>query len=286
MNFLRDINDSYRQAFGLASRSVAKAKKQGLCVCPVPMNSIVDEKMISYRLDLGVLDVPVNLIVGVAEETEKTSLYTGEFLPVSPVKSKYADKWREISEQFIRENGFRNEIRCYEYLGRFYVSDGLMRVSVAKYHKANIICSQVIRVMPIRTESKAISQYYDFLFQFRLTRLYQLQFTQPGYFELFQKAMGFNPTHKWSDSDRKKYLDILPGVEYAFHKSFDDTLKISVADALVVLLQKYTFDQIAHMESWMLARIFQAFWKELYELNCTKTAVGVRLQALPELQTA
>lgn len=61
MNFLREFNDSYRQVFGLASRNLARAKKQGLCICPPPMNSVVDEKMISYRLDLGVLDIPVLL---------------------------------------------------------------------------------------------------------------------------------------------------------------------------------------------------------------------------------
>lgn len=275
MNFLREFNDSYRQVFGLASRNLAKAKKQGLCICPPLMNSIVDEKMISYRLDLGVLDIPVNLIVGVAEETEKTSLYTGDFLPVSPVKSKYADQWREISEQFVCEKGFHKEIRCYEYLGRFYVSDGLKRVSVAKYHNADIIRSYVIRVMPIRTESKVITQYYDFLFQYRLTRLYQLKFTQPGFFELLQKAMGFNPTHRWSDSDRTKLLEVLPNVEYAFHKSFNDSLKITVADAFVVMLEKYSFDQIANLESWMLARIMQSLWRELYalsspDLTCSK----------------
>lgn len=267
MNFLREFNDSYRQVFGLASRNLARAKKQGLCICPPPMNSVVDEKMISYRLDLGVLDIPVNLIVGVAEENEKTSLYTGDFLPVSPVKSKYADQWREIREQFVCEKGFHKEIRCYEYLGRFYVSDGLKRVSVAKYHQAEVIKSQVIRLMPVRTESMKIARYYDFLFQFRLTRLYQLQFTQSGYFEQLQAALGNAPTCRWTDSDRTKFLSVWHNIECAFHKSFGDSLKITVADAFVVMLEKYSFDQIANMESWMLARIMQSLWRELYALS-------------------
>lgn len=250
----------------MATRSVTKAKKLGLPVCPVALNSVMEDRMISYRLDLGVMDIPTNLIDGVAEPTEKVSLYSKEFLPVSDPKSKFADQWREIYRQYCSEEELSGHIRCYECLGKFYVSDGLKRVSVAKYQKVDVIRSQVIRLMPIRTESEAIQQYYDFLFHFRLTRLYQLQFTQQGFFEKFQASLGNEPTYKWTDADRSGFLAIWPKIEYAFHKSFEDDLRITAADAMVVLLEKYPFEQIAQMESWVLARIFQALWKELYTL--------------------
>ena len=287
MKFAREVHEVYQQAYAMATRSLTKAKKQGLPVCPVALNTLMEERMISYHLDLGVMDIPTNLIVGVTEGTEKSSLYSKDFFPVSVPKSKFADQWRDLYRQCFSEEGLPGHIRCYEYLGKFYVADGLKRVSVAKYHKAHMIKSQVIRIMPIRTESKSIQQYYEFLFHFRLTRLYQIQFTQQGYFEKFQAALGYEPTYKWTDADRSQFLAVWPKIEYAFYKSYDEYLYITAADALVVLLEKYPYEQITQMESWTLARIFQTFWKEFYALSFPDFKLGRKQHKSAEaLQTA
>ena len=117
--------------------------------------------------------------------------------------------------------------------------------------------------------------------------MYQLQFTQEGYFERFQKEFGFDPAHKWTDSDRSRFLAVWPKIEEAFHKSYEESLRITAADALVVLLQKYSIDQIDQMPSWVLARIFQAFWRELYTLSFPNiSAKESKLQLGRVLQTA
>ena len=72
---------------------------------------------------------------------------------------------------------------------------------------------------------------------------------------------------KWSDSDRTSFLTHWPKIERAFQSSFDNGLNITPADALVVLLEKYSFAQIIRMDSWVLARIFQTCWKDLYQLS-------------------
>lgn len=287
MKFTREAHEVYQQAYAMAVRNQARARKQELPVCPAALNTLTDDGRISYHLDLGVMDIPTDLIVGVAEATEKSVLYSREFLPVSVPKSDFANQWRELSRQYFSGEGLPGYIRCFEYLGKFYVADGLKRVSVAKFHKAHVIKAQVIRKMPIRTEEKSVQQYYEFLFHFRLTRLYQLQFTQRGYFEKFQAALGNEPTYKWTDTDRAQFLEIWPTIEYAFHKSYDEHLYITAADAMVVLLEKYTFDQIAHMDSWMLARIFQTFWKELYTLSFPDFKLGGKqCRSAETLQTA
>ena len=58
-----------------------------------------------------------------------------------------------------------------------------------------------------------------------------------------------------------------PKIERAFQKSFDNCLNITSADALVVLLDKYSFTQLIGLDSWVLARIFQASWKDLCRLS-------------------
>ncbi|MBR2890617.1 MAG: hypothetical protein IKC09_10130 [Oscillospiraceae bacterium] len=147
--------------------------------------------------------------------------------------------------------------------------------------------SQVIRIMPIRTDTKSVQLYYDFLFQFQMTRMYQLQFTQEGFFEKLQNALGNGPSYKWTDSDRARFLAVWPMIEEAFHKSYEDCLHITAADALVVLLAKYTIDQIGQMQFWALARIFQAFRKELYTLSFAESSVkAAQVQPKKVLQTA
>lgn len=287
MKFARDVHEHYQKAYALATRSQKKHKKMGLTACPVSMDNVLDNKLVSYRLDLGVIEIPTSLIVGVAEATEKATLYTKDFLPVSIPKSQFAEQWGDIYNRHVNHESMGREIRCYEFLGRFYVSDGLKRVSVAKYHGTATVKSQVIRLMPIRTEEKKVEQYYEFLFQYRLTRLYQLQFTQSGYFEKLQAALKKEPTSRWTDGDRNSFLLHWTDIERAFHKSYDDNLNITAADALVVLLEKYPYEQIIQMEQWMLERVFQAFWKEFCTLSYPGfTLGGKKLQSEDTLQTA
>ena len=287
MKFDREVHEAYQQANALAMRCQTKAIKNKLPTYPLALNTLTDDDKISYRLDLGVMDIPTNLIVGVTEATEKSTLYTKELLPVSAPQSEYADTWREIYHQYFREKRALGQIQCYEYLGKFYIADGLKRVSVLKFLKKTTISAHVIRMMPNKTGARSVQIYYDFLFQLRLTGMYQLQFTQEGFFEKLQKALGKKPADQWTDDERYGFLKVWSTVEEAFLKSYDDCLHITAADALVVLLEKYSFEQIANMQPWVLARIFQVFWKELYTLSFPDCSVKAdRLYSRKLLQTA
>lgn len=90
MNFTREVHELYQQAYAKAVTSLERAKRNEMPVCPVDLNSLLEDRMISYRLDLGIMDIPTSFIVGVAETSEKSALYTKEFLPVSVPKSEFA----------------------------------------------------------------------------------------------------------------------------------------------------------------------------------------------------
>lgn len=144
-----------------------------------------------------------------------------------------------------------------------------MQVSAAKFLNIPTIRAHVIRVMPMRTDSREAERYHDFLNSYRLTQLYQIQFTQQGFFEELQNAVGKNSSEKWTDQDRQVFLGLWQKVEQAFVKSYSDCLTITTADAFVVLLRKYTYRQLMRMDTWVLARVFQASWKELYSISST-----------------
>ena len=133
---------------------------------------------------------------------------------------------------------------------------------------------------------KEVKLCSDFLLQYHYTKLNQIHFTQPGFFEKFQLALDHNPTYRWTDADRDEFLRVWTNIESAFQKSYDNVLSISAADALVVLLERFSFEQIAAMDSWILARMFQAHWKELYQLSFPETVAVETKHTVGILQTA
>ena len=65
MKFTREVHEAYQQASAMARANQAKAKKWGLPMSPVELNVAKEQSQIADRLDLGILDVPTNLIAGV-----------------------------------------------------------------------------------------------------------------------------------------------------------------------------------------------------------------------------
>lgn len=266
MDYQREAHEQYQRAYANALRNQLKDKKQRVSAYPAVLEALLNEDVDSCRVDLGVMDIPTNLIIGTAEYSDLLQMYTKDFFPLANPNSELASKWRRVYQAFVAEPN-SSEIRCLEFLGKFYVVEGLLDVSVAKVYGTCTVRSHVVRVLPKYTECKTVRRYYDFLVQFQLTNLYQLQFTQPGHFEKLQLALGKKDMQQWTDSDRNRFLKCWPKIERAFQTSFDNCLNITSADALVVLLDKYSFAQILQMDSWVLARIFQASWKDLNKLS-------------------
>lgn len=96
--------------------------------------------------------------------------------------------------------------------------------------------------------------------------------------EQYQKAYAL--------AQKNRFLRYWPVIERAFYKSFEGSLRISAADALVVVLNKYSFEQIITMDPWILARIFQTFWKELYALSFQHNDKTETNPSIEILQTA
>ena len=267
MTFSREINEQYQKAYVFAVRDTQKDKKLGLPANPSVLEEMLDESMVSDIVDIGIIDVPTSMIVGAVHKTEALAQYTQKFLPLCKPDSGYADQWRTLYAVLANKEGFSEEISCVEYLGKFYVLDGLKRVSAVKFFEMPTVRSRVIRVMPVKNDTAEVIQYYNFLRDYQMTRLYQLQFTQNGFFNQLQKALQKQNSYVWNETDRVSFLRYWTKIETAFYKYYGDSLKITAADALVVLTKRYSYAQIIHMDPWVLARVFQAVGRELYALS-------------------
>lgn len=287
MRFENEARQQYIIANDKAVRAQRSNTKKDAPAHPVVLDSLFDRQLAAIKMDMGIIEIPTSKIVGLAADNQKEITYAQNFMPLASSYTEFAQSWRYLYQKCLTDQGLLNPIRCYEYLGNFYVQDGAKRVSVLKHSGAATIFSEVIRIMPTCIQDLKVHNYYEFLNHFRMTRLYQVSFTRPENFAKLQKALGYEANYHWNDTDRFGFLYYWYTIENAYHKAFEDSLNITAADALVVLLEKYTYQQIIKMPVWVLSRVFQVHWKELHELSVQEFSLEKRQQRLSgALQTA
>ena len=133
--------------------------------------------MVTGRVDMGVIEVPTEQVVG-TKSAGRRSAFASDFMPLLDMDTEFAQKWMALCAAHLGDEGIRDPIRCYEYMGRFYVQEGNKRVSVLKSYGAPTIPAYVIRMIPVWTEDPAVAAYYDFMQAFPKTKLYRTRFTQ------------------------------------------------------------------------------------------------------------
>lgn len=265
MRFQTEVWERYADSQNRAKRALRKATAKGSDVKLPVLNDILDRSKMADIVELGIVEIPVNQIVGVSIDTDR-DIYTRDFLPLPSVQSEFADTWTRIYKQHLTDTGLVDPIRCCEYLGKFYVVDGKKRVSVLKNHGTMMVRAEVTRFLPEPSDDVRVQSYYEFLKTYEKTGLYQVAFTQPGQAEAFLKALGYTPEHVWNDTDRFGLMFNWHPFERALEIAFDGMLNITTADAMTVLFRKHTYVELCKMPSWVLAELMQESWEEMYRI--------------------
>ncbi len=265
MRFEKEVWYRYQQVHGMAQKEARKAERMGIEKCPKELKHQLENKKIANTVELGIIEIPVDQIVGTAVFDEK-NLYSPNFLPISSTNSPFAEQWCQLYLDYLSDKGWDSPIRCFEFLGRFYVQDGKKRVSVLKAHGATVTEAIVTRIMPVMTQDTEIVKYYEFLADYEKTGLYQVAFTQSDSFAKLQAAFGHEPDYVWNESDRFSFLFNLPPVAYALKDAFDGKLNITAADAMVALLEDHSFAELRKMLPWDLSKLLQNSWEKLYKI--------------------
>lgn len=266
MRFETEAKALYSRVQAQAKGSVNNRKLHGVEPYLPLLRNAVSMNKLGNRIDLGILEIPTEKIVGVAWNTDR-ALYTHDFLPLPDPDSEYAQTWCKLYQYYLNDIELDSLVDCYEYLGYFFVRDGKKRVSVLKCHGAPTVRAKVIRILPAEIDDPQMQSYKEFTCYFDMTKLYQIQFTRPGSFSKLQTALGYEPDHVWNESDRYSFMFHWHAIERAFHDAFDGSMNITTADALLVLLEEIPFAQIRQMQIWELKRLFQMNWKKLYALS-------------------
>ncbi|HJD21388.1 MAG TPA: BMP family ABC transporter substrate-binding protein, partial [Candidatus Gemmiger faecigallinarum] len=192
----------------------------------------------------------------------RTAAFSANFMPLLDSNTEFAAKWINLCRAHVDE-GIRDPIRCYEYLGRFYVQEGNKRVSVMKAFDAAGILANVIRIVPKYADRPAIRVYYEFMSFYGLSGMYELQLTQEGGYAKLQAAMGKQAREEWTDDDRANIRSLLTRVGKAYREHGGERMRLSAGDVLVVLLQVYDYQTLQNDTPSELAEHLDLAWDDV-----------------------
>ena len=266
MNLLVEAQNCYQQALKQGRKAHRESVHKGTYPYLHVLDEILEDGMIVGQVDLGVMELPTERIVG-TKSAGRTNAFASNYMPLLPESSEFGLKWRRLCQAHLGDEGIRDPIRCYEYLGRFYVQEGNKRVSVLKYFDAPTIPGYVIRLLPNYTGAEEIRNYYEFLRDYPMHRLYKLMFTRPGSFPKLQVLLGWDADHVWTEDERRHFLSCFFYFEQVFRKLGGEELTVTAADALLVWLKVYAFEDIRTMSMGELTKSLQAVWADVKVLE-------------------
>ena len=258
--------EQYGKALKRGRKTYRDCVLRGRYPYPQVLDEILSDSLVAGQVDLGIIEIPTEQISG-TKTAGRRSAFAADFMPLFETDTEFAGKWMDLCQAHLGDEGIRDPIHCYEYLGRFYVQEGNKRVSVLKSYDAPTIPGYVIRVVPLWSEDPAIQVYYEFMQFYQMTGLYRVYFSRTGSFSKLQAALGFEADHVWSEEERQAFTSGYHAFQTAFFKLGGRELPVTVADALLVWLKVYPFESLRTMSSAELGKSLGAVWTDVKGLS-------------------
>ena len=243
-------------------RELLSAKREPY---PAVLDDILTDLTTESTQRVGLVEIPAEQIVG-TKSAGRISAFTPSFLPLLDAESEFASKWVTLCMAHMSDEGIRDPVVCYEYLGNFYIQEGNKRVSVLRYFGATRIPASVTRVLPKNDGSPRIKAYYEFLDFFKATGIYNVQFQRPGEYSKLLSALGKAPEDSWTEAERLNFNASFQYFRDAFDALNGKLLAIRPEDALLVWLTVYPYKDLGRLTNEELKKSLSAIWENLTAL--------------------
>ncbi len=257
--------EEYRKASAKGKRYFRNCVSKGTYPYLQVLDDILENADIISTVDLGVVSIPADQIVGTRTEGRKTA-FARNFMPLLGENTEFARKWENLCNAHLQE-GIRDPILAYEFLNRFYVQEGNKRVSVLKYFDAVTIPGRVYRLVPRRNDSKPNRIYYEFLDFYQVTGVNYLYFSEPGRFAALLRATGKGTKERWNDDERSMLFSIYQRFKEAYFSKNGQSLSITPGDALLVYLSVYTYAEAQQKSVAEFKADLDKIWVEIVALT-------------------
>ena len=252
--------EEYDKAYKLGKKEYQTRLLNGQLPTLEVLDEILPENANFAEVPLGVVQIPMRQIVG-TKTAGRSTAFAANFMPILGNSTEFAAKWQNLSE--IQENeGFRDPVKAYEYMNRFYIQEGNKRVSVMKYYGAYSIPGNVIRLIPRRTDELENKIYYEFLDFYRVTGINYIYFSKLGSFVKLQAAVGKSPEDVWTNEEKLTFNSVFFSFEDGFIQNGGDKLALTEGDAFLLFLDLYSYDSIKDKTRSEIMAMVTSCWEE------------------------
>lgn len=226
------------------------------------LDEVLDESSVAARMDLGIIDIPLELVAG-TKSAGRTVALAGNFMPLLPAESEFATKWILLCNAHLSDEGISDPIRCFEYMGRFYVQEGNKRVSVLKSYGSPAIAANVTRLVPEYSRDLAVQVYYEFMQFYALSGMYGIILRQRGQYARLQAALGLDPDYVWNQWEQRSFSAGFSHFCQAFEKVNAEKEDITPAEALLDWLEVFSFTEMKELPLPELVKKLQVLWPDI-----------------------
>ena len=261
-----EATQQYEAALKAGQKFYHDALRRSLYPYPLVLDEILDEKTIAGRAEVGIVNIPSELIIG-TKSAGRIAALAGNFMPILPLNSDFAAKWTTLCEAHLSDEGIRDPIQCYEYLGKFYILEGNKRASVLMSFGAPTVPGHVTRLIPEYSEDRDIQLYYEFMRFYAVAGVYGVNFRHGGDYLKLLAALGTGEDHVWTDKERKSFSAGFAHFQDAFEKLRTEELKVTPAEALLAWLEVFPFSDIKDLTTTDLSKKLETIWPDILALD-------------------
>ena len=196
--------DEYARALRAGQREYKELLNAKREPYPAVLDDILSDITTETTQNVGLVEIPADQIIG-TKSAGRISAFSAGFLPLLDADSEFASKWVTLCMANMSDEGIRDPIVCYEYLGNFYVQEGNKRVSVLRHFGATRIPALVTRILPKNDGSPRIKAYFEFIEFYKASGIYTVQFQRPGEYNKLLSALGKEPGQDWTEREKLNF---------------------------------------------------------------------------------
>ncbi len=235
--FPMDSHEAYRQALKAGRKYLTEQHSRGRSGLLEALESL--QRDTCSEIPLGLVEIPLKKIRGTFA-AGRQSAFSGNFMPILDESTEFASKWSNLFSHHIEE-GIRDPIKAYEYLGHYYVIEGNKRVSVLAFSGAYSALGEVTRLLPSPDEqSPEISVFYEIIGDNKRAPLGDMWFSAPGRITKLRKAATEAASRHpgWPEGFMKIAFSEFKS---AYHELGLDSLPLTTGDAFHEYVEVFGF---------------------------------------------
>ncbi len=257
--------EDYEKALKLGQKKYREQASSGNYPYLPVLDDLLAQTDIETRTKLGTIDIPLDLIVGTSTEG-RTTAFASNFMPLLEEKSEFATKWSQLVDALIEE-GQRDPVIAYEFLGRYYIVEGNKRVSVSKYLGSVSVYGTVTRLVPKRSDDPEIKLYYEYLEFYEVSKINYVWFSREGSYRRLMSILDNCTNTPWTQDEQALFRSSWLAFNREFSALGGGQLACTPADAMLIYIELFDYASLLEDTPATIRNNMTKIWDEFVLVN-------------------